>query len=67
MAPDNLTLYHTMTSPNTNFNLLNNAANLEIKPMAVGCKSVYVGKDKYLLSILGLSPITGKAWKKCFF
>ena len=54
MAPTRKTLYHTMTSPNTNafMSLLFDAIRVESRPTATGFKIVYLGKDKHPLKIL---------------
>jgi len=66
MAPDTVTDFHTMTSPNTNAItiLLADVMRAESKPTVDRFKTVYVGKDKFLLSILVMAPIGGEAWKK---
>ena len=65
MAPEPQSLLHTMSSPNTNalITLLNNAVR-EPKPTAAGFKIVYVGKDKYPMSILEMAPVDDDGWKK---
>ena len=65
MAPEPQSLFHTMSSPNTNalITLLNNAVR-EPKPTAAGFKIVYVGKDKYPMSILEMAPVDDDGWKK---
>ena len=66
MAPDRSTHYHTMISPNSNalMNMLANAARHDAKPTAAGFQMIYVGKDKYPLSILSMTPITSEEWRK---
>ena len=66
MAPDRLSHFHTMSSPNTNalMSLLSDAVKGNRKPSAAGFKIVYVGKDKTPLSILEMAPIDGDVWKK---
>ena len=66
MAPTRTTLYHTMTSPNTNafVSLLSDVVRAESKPMATGFRTIYLGKDKNALSILEIAPIDGNLWKK---
>ena len=66
MAPDRLSHFHTMSSPNTNalMSLLSDAVKSNRKPSAAGFKIVYVGKDKTPLSILEMAPIDEDVWKK---
>ena len=66
MAPTKLTLYYTMTYPNTIIimRLLNKAARIEAKLAAAGFKIVREGKEKYPLSILKMVPIATDTWKK---
>ena len=54
-----------MSSPNTNalITLINNAVR-DPKPTAAGFKIVYIGKDKYPMSILEMAPVTEDGWKK---
>ena len=66
MAPDRLSHFHTMSSPNTNalMSLFSDAVKSNRKPSAAGFKIVYVGKDKTPLNILDMAPIDGDVWKK---
>ena len=66
MAPDSQSLFHTMTSPNTNalMTLLKNAVR-EPKPTVARFKILYVGKDKYPMSILEMASVDNDGWKKC--
>ena len=61
MAPNGISHFHTVSSPNTNdlMSLLSNAVKDNRKPSAAGFKVVYVGKDKSPLSILEMAPIDG--------
>ena len=66
MAPDCITLFHTMSNPNTNalMTMLTNAVQKESETTAAGFKIVYIGKDKVPLNILEMTPIDSPAWKK---
>ena len=66
MAPDRLSHFRTMSSPNINalMTLLTNVVKGNCKPTAVGFKIFCVGKDKTPLSILEMAPIESDAWKK---
>ena len=66
MAPGRSTHYHMMTYISTNglMNMIANAARHDAKPTATGFQMVYVGKDKYPLSILSMTPINSEAWRK---
>ena len=69
MSPTRETLYHTMTSPNTNalISLLSDVVRAESKTTDAGFKTVYLGKDKHSLSILEMAPIDGDSWKNAVF
>ena len=65
MAPKRSSLYHTMSNPNTNalMSLLTDAVR-DPKLTAAGFKIIYVGKDKYPLSVLEMAPVEADGWKK---
>ena len=65
MAPDSHSHFHTMSSPNTNalITLINNAVR-DPTPTAAGFKIVYIGKDKYPMSILEMARVDDDGWKK---
>ena len=58
MAPKRSSLYHTMSNPNTNalMTLLTDAVR-DPKLTAAGFKIIYVGNDKYPLSVLEMTPV----------
>ena len=58
-------LYHMMSNPNTNAltSLLNDAVR-DPKVTAAVFKIVYVGKDKYPLGVLEMTPVEADEWKK---
>ena len=65
MTPDSHSHFHMMSSPNTIalITLLNNAVR-DPKTTAAGFKIVYVGKDKYPMSILKIVPVDNNEWIK---
>ena len=66
MAPKNVILYHTITSPNTStlVRILNDAIRIETKWTTAGFKIIYKGKNTFSLSILEIVPIDAKVWKR---
>ena len=65
MTPDCRTLFHILSTPNTNaiMSMLQGATE-QRKPTAVGYKIIFVGSDKLPVSILELARLNGKAWQK---
>ena len=56
----------SMSNPNTNalISLLRNATNDTTATTAAGFKTIFLGQDNVLVSILTIVPLTEPTWKK---